>query len=61
MALLTRELGPSDAARFVAQFSGGTGDYTVDRVEMFADKSVAELAAEIRKAVAAKKIPSSDS
>ncbi len=58
ISLLSRELGPADAARFVAQFSGGSGDYTADRVALFADRSVAELAAEIRSAVAA---PSSTS
>jgi hypothetical protein len=49
---LARELGPADAARFVAQFSGGSGDYTADRVALFAGRTVADLAADIRAAVA---------
>lgn len=49
---LTRELGPADAARFVAQFSAGSGDYTADRVTLFADRTLADLAADIRAAVA---------
>ena len=53
IGLLAWELGPVDAARFVAQFSGGSGDYTVDRVALFAGRSVAELAADIRASVAA--------
>ena len=53
IGVLARELGPVDAARFVAQFSGGSGDYTVDRVALFAGRSVAELAADIRASVAA--------
>jgi hypothetical protein len=52
MGVLAQELGPVDAARFVAQFSGGSGDYTADRVEMFADRTVADLAADIRATVA---------
>lgn len=51
IGLLSRELGPADTARFVAQFSGGSGDYTAERVALFADRSVAELAAEIRASV----------
>ena len=49
--VLTRELGPADAARFVAQFSGGSGDYMADRIALFAGLSVAELATDIRAAV----------
>ena len=52
IGVLARELGPADAARFVAQFSGGSGDYTSDRVALFAGRTVAELAADIRAAVA---------
>lgn len=49
--VLARELGPADTARFVTQFSGGTGDYTADRVALFAGRTVAELAADIRAAM----------
>lgn len=52
LGVLARELGPADTARFVTQFSGGSGDYTADRVALFAGRTVAELAAEIRSSVA---------
>lgn len=52
LGLLNRELGPADAARFMTQFTAGTGDYTADRVAQFAGRTVAELAADIRTAVA---------
>ena len=50
---LSRELGPADTARFVNQFSKGSGDYTAERIATFAGRSVADLAAEIRAATAA--------
>ena len=43
--VLSRELGPADAARFVGQFSGGSGDYTAERDGLFAGRTVAELEA----------------
>ena len=49
--VLSRELGPADTARFVGQFSAGSGDYTADRHTLFAGLTVAELAADIRKTV----------
>jgi hypothetical protein len=52
LGVLARELGPADTARFVMQFSGGSGDYTADRVALFAGRTVTELAAEIRSSVA---------
>ncbi|MBX9627718.1 MAG: hypothetical protein K2X82_28220 [Gemmataceae bacterium] len=55
--VLSRELGPADAARFVGQFSGGSGDYTAERDGLFAGRTVAELAADIRAAVAAGRPP----
>jgi hypothetical protein len=51
--MLSQELGPADTVRFMAQFSGGSGDYTTERATLFAGRTVAELAAEIRAAVAA--------
>ena len=30
-AILIRELGPVDYARFIQQYEGGSGDYTRDR------------------------------
>lgn len=52
LGLLNRELGPADAARFMTQFTTGTGDYTADRVALFEGRTVAELAADIRASVA---------
>lgn len=52
LVVLARELGPADAARFVAQFTAGAGDYTADRVALFAGRTVADLAADIRAAAA---------
>jgi len=45
---LQRELGPTNAARFLCLFDGGKGDYTARRRTMFRRKSVATLAREIR-------------
>lgn len=54
---LSRELGPADAARFVGQFSGGSGDYTAERDDLFAGLTLAQLAADIRAAVATNPAP----
>ena len=61
IGVLARELGPADTARFVAQFSGGSGDYTADRAALFAGRSVAELAADIRAAAAESGAPADPS
>ena len=46
--VLSRELGPADAARFVNQFSVGSGDYTADRAGLFGHLTLAEIVGEIR-------------
>jgi hypothetical protein len=46
--LLCREIGPVNTARFLGQFSNGTGDYTQDRHRILKEQSVTELVAEIR-------------
>lgn len=46
--VLSRELGPADAARFVNQFSVGSGDYTAEREGLFGHLTLAEIVAEIR-------------
>lgn len=46
--VLARELGPADTARFITQFSGGSGDYTAERDALFAGLTVADIAAGIR-------------
>lgn len=45
--LLTKELGVADTARFIRQFTTGTGDYTEERRERFAETSLGELLEEI--------------
>ncbi len=59
IGVLARELGPADAARFVAQFSAGSGDYTTDRVALFAGRTVTDLVADIRAVVASNPSPQS--
>lgn len=48
MEALERELGPTNATRFLRLFDGGKGDYNVRRRTMFRRKSVSALAREIR-------------
>ena len=45
--LLYRELGVVDAIRFLRQFSQGYGNYTQEREDMFADKSLENITDEI--------------
>jgi len=49
MKLLCVEIGPVNTARFIGQFSRGTGDYTQDRHTFLGDRSVSEIVAEIKK------------
>ena len=44
--VLTRELEPADMARFVNQFTTGSGDYTAERLALFADKTLDQIVAE---------------
>ncbi|HUE69294.1 MAG TPA: hypothetical protein VMP01_00235 [Pirellulaceae bacterium] len=46
--LLCRELGVADAIRFLSQYRRGSGDYTRDRDQLFKQKTVAELVADIK-------------
>jgi hypothetical protein len=46
--LLVREMGAADAARFIGQFTTGSGDYTEERKEMFKDLTLEEVVQEIR-------------
>jgi len=48
-AILTRELGPVDTARFISQFTVGSGDYTQERDDIIGNPTVAESVAEIKK------------
>ena len=45
--LLIKELGVADTARFIRQFTTGTGDYTEERRERFAEISLDDLLEEI--------------
>jgi len=45
--LLTKELGVADTARFIRQFTTGTGDYTEERRERLTETSLDELLEEI--------------
>ncbi|MCX7044770.1 MAG: hypothetical protein NTX50_04680 [Candidatus Sumerlaeota bacterium] len=45
--LLVEGLGVAGAARFIAQITGGLGDYTEERKAMFAHLTVDEIAREI--------------
>jgi hypothetical protein len=47
--LLYKELGVIDAVRFLKQFSQGYGNYTQERENLFANKSLDEIVSEIEK------------
>jgi hypothetical protein len=42
-AILIRELGPVDYARFIQQYEEGTGDYTTNRHQWLGEESVRTL------------------
>jgi len=46
--VLTRELGVANTARFIRQFTTGTGDYTEERRELFAGQSLDDILELIR-------------
>ena len=48
IALLCRELGAVNTARFLNQFTVGLGDYTAERDRLHGDTSVSELVEEIK-------------
>ena len=49
MLVLAREFGPADTARFITQFTNGSGDYTAERDHLFAGQSVGQIADAIRR------------
>ena len=49
-AILSRELGPVNTARFINQFTVGCSDYTQERDSIVGNPTVAEIVAEIKKA-----------
>lgn len=48
LQLLTQELGVADTARFLRQFTTGTGNYTEERRERFEDTSIDEVLERIK-------------
>jgi hypothetical protein len=46
---LTERLGPAGAMRFMMQYDPGHGDYTKEREEIFADLTLEDLIASIRR------------
>ncbi len=48
IALLTKELGLVDTLRFLGQFSGGHGNYTLERDELFGDLTLEQLSAAMK-------------
>lgn len=47
--LLCQEIGIVNTARFLNQFSTGYGNYTEERDDLFGNKSVDEIMAEIKR------------
>jgi len=47
--ILSREMGVADTMRFLKQFVAGAGDYTEGREELFADLTLDDILAEVRK------------
>jgi hypothetical protein len=46
---LTERLGPAGAMRFMMQYDPGHGDYTKDRLAIFADLDIEDLLASVRR------------
>jgi hypothetical protein len=47
--ILCRELGAADTIRFINQFTTGHGDYTTERDVLFADETLDQIIADIKK------------
>jgi hypothetical protein len=47
--VLCREIGVVNTARFLNQYSLGQGDYTLERQQLFAQLTVDEVAAEVKR------------
>jgi len=48
ITLLCREMGSANTARFIGQFTLGSGDYTQDRDTILGNRSVSDIVAEIK-------------
>jgi hypothetical protein len=49
MRLLFRDIGPVETIRFLNQFATGYGNYTEERDQLFADMTLDEIIAEIKR------------
>lgn len=49
IALLCRQMGPVNTARFLNQFTPGMGDYTAEGDDLLGDSSVDEIVEEIKR------------
>lgn len=47
-SVLIQELGVVDAMRFLNQFQVGSGDFTVERTQLFHDDTVKDIVASIK-------------
>jgi hypothetical protein len=47
IAILCRQMGPVNTARFLNQFTPGMGDYTAERDDLLGDARVDEIVEEI--------------
>lgn len=47
-SVLIQELGVIDAMRFLNQFQVGSGDFTVERIQLFHDEKVTDIVASIK-------------
>lgn len=46
--VLIKEMGVVDTLRFLSQFQVGTGDYTIERQQLFQGRSVKDIIQEIK-------------
>jgi len=49
LELLSRELGASETARFIGQFTNGFGDYTIERESLFAELTMDKVVDALKK------------
>ena len=47
--LLMKELGVANTARFIQQFTTGTGNYTEERKELFKDWTLDDVLSEVKR------------
>lgn len=56
-AILIRELGPVDYARFFQQYEGGIGNYTADRHQWLGEESARTLHEQVFRHAASGELP----